>query len=193
MIWGWKGPNATVQGSSQGATGCGGKGTQKNEAQPQVTPLRVFLAQKAPPAELTHPCNRPPSASHKCPSGQGESVLRGHCDPHPQQSGWTTMMPPRTWCCCRDRSEERRGLLTCEVCGGNWLCQVVFGGHLFPPTWFTAGLCGYRRLECPFQFLPRPPQQAQCRLTASGCLGRLEQALSAGPDQELTFPGFPQP
>lgn len=40
---------------------------------------------------------------------------------------------------------------------------------------------------------PGPPQQAQCRLTASGCLGRLEQALSAGPDQELTFPGFPQP
>lgn len=29
MVWGWKGPNATVQGSSQGATGWGGEGKSR--------------------------------------------------------------------------------------------------------------------------------------------------------------------
>lgn len=85
-------------------------------------------------------------------------------------------MPPRTWHCCGDRSEERRGLLTCEVCGGNWLCQVVFGGHLFPPTWLTAGLCEYRRPECLFRCLPKAAPTAGTMYTNSFQVSRKTRA-----------------
>lgn len=57
------------------------------------------------------------------------------------------LLAPLQW-----RAVRREGtLLTCEVCGGNWLRQAVLRGHLFPPTWLIAGLCGYRRYGCPFQ------------------------------------------
>lgn len=62
LIWGWEGPNATVQGPSQGATGCGGEGrtevggqTLCSLSQFQAIPLRVFMAPKTPLAELTPP------------------------------------------------------------------------------------------------------------------------------------------